>query len=316
MAGRESLSGFRARRSRVLLEITILVAALYIIGGLGAFLIASRSFNHLAKSSTDKLIDEKAQTISSSYDYLADLEMKLLLEEYGIQNIDRGRLYAKLARMDPSDLDPLQDFLIREVDKMRRSELLGLEHIFMTVPNPMGGGLITFVSSDPDQLYLQFPDEMVTAVEDGASYLLMEEGFQALGLTGAQLATFSYIQSPVAENITVGFIGVTSMQKDIDEINGFYADEKRSTLISYAVISVVSVAAIIVLTFFVLRHLIRKRITEPIDLLSSEAKEVMEGNLDIDIAVHGGGEFEGLETAFKKMVESFRVYIARSLGED
>ena len=42
----------------------------------------------------------------------------------------------------------------------------------------------------------------------------------------------------------------------------------------------------------------------------------MEGNLDIDIVVHQGGEFEGLETAFKEMVESFRVYIARSIGED
>ena len=71
MANGEGKGKFKTRRSRVLLEITLLVAVLYIIGGLAAFFIASRSFNELAKSSTDKLIDEKAQTISSSYDYLA-----------------------------------------------------------------------------------------------------------------------------------------------------------------------------------------------------------------------------------------------------
>ncbi len=79
-------------------------------------------------------------------------------------------------------------------------------------------------------------------------------------------------------------------------------------------ITLISIVIIMVLTFFVLRLLIRKRITEPIDILSAEAGEVMEGNLDIDVVVHEGGEFEGLETAFKKMVESIRTYIARSLG--
>jgi HAMP domain-containing protein len=316
MANSEGKGRFKTRRSRVLLEITVLVAVLYIVGGLAAFFIASRSFNHLAKSSTDKLIDEKAQTISSSYDYLAELEMQLLLDNFGLGNIDRNRLYAKLALEDPNDLDPLQTFLNQEVAKMRESELLGLQSIFMAVPNPMGGGLITFVSSDPGQLYMQFPDEIVSAVEGGESYLLMEDGLPALGVKGAQLITFSYIASPVSSDIKVAFIGVTPMQQDIDDINKFYDDEKKDTMINYSIISVISVVLIILLTYFVLRYLIRKRITEPIDILSGEAEEVMEGNLDIDIAVHKGGEFEGLETAFKKMVESFRVYIARSIGED
>ncbi len=42
----------------------------------------------------------------------------------------------------------------------------------------------------------------------------------------------------------------------------------------------------------------------------------MGGNLDIDVVVHEGGEFVELETAFKEMVESFRKYIAKSMGED
>jgi nitrogen fixation/metabolism regulation signal transduction histidine kinase len=41
----------------------------------------------------------------------------------------------------------------------------------------------------------------------------------------------------------------------------------------------------------------------------------MKGNLDVDIEVHEGGEFEGLERAFKEMVESTKRLIARSVGE-
>jgi len=61
---------------------------------------------------------------------------------------------------------------------------------------------------------------------------------------------------------------------------------------------------------------IGKRITRPIDELSAAAEEVMEGNLDVEIEVRRGEEFEGLKRAFKDMVESFRRYIAKSVGEE
>ncbi len=44
-------------------------------------------------------------------------------------------------------------------------------------------------------------------------------------------------------------------------------------------------------------------------------REVMTGNLDVDVKVHEGGDFEGLEYAFKEMVESFRKYIAKSIDD-
>jgi len=42
----------------------------------------------------------------------------------------------------------------------------------------------------------------------------------------------------------------------------------------------------------------------------------MEGNLDVDVEVHKGGDFENLERAFKEMVDSIRKYIAKSTGEE
>jgi len=71
-----------------------------------------------------------------------------------------------------------------------------------------------------------------------------------------------------------------------------------------------------IISFFVLSYLIRKRITEPIDELAATAEEVMQGDLEVEAKVHEGGEFEGLERAFKEMVDSFRKYIARSVGEE
>ena len=67
----------KKRRSRVLWEITALVAAVYVIGGLAAFFISRSSYNRLAQKSTDKFIEEKAETISSSYDYLAESDRTL-----------------------------------------------------------------------------------------------------------------------------------------------------------------------------------------------------------------------------------------------
>ena len=39
------------------------------------------------------------------------------------------------------------------------------------------------------------------------------------------------------------------------------------------------------------------------------------GNLDVNIEVHEGEEFEGLQYAFREMVESFRAFMAKAVGE-
>jgi nitrogen fixation/metabolism regulation signal transduction histidine kinase len=78
---------------------------------------------------------------------------------------------------------------------------------------------------------------------------------------------------------------------------------------------VISVFVVAIISFFILSLMLRKRITEPIDELAATAEEVMQGNLDVEVAVHEGGEFEGLEGAFKEMVEDFRRFIARSMDD-
>jgi HAMP domain-containing protein len=305
---------FQSRRSRVLWEITILVVVVYVVGGLAAFLISMTSYNRLCRESTEKLIEEEANTISSSYDYLAKTEMEMILANYGVENINLAAFYAKVSAADKNDLDPLQAYLMQEFEEMRAGGLLNLRYIFMFIPDPISQDLIVFASNAQGFLYTQFSDQINNAVMSGESWILLEEGMPALGLEGAQLVTFSKIPSPVQEGVMLTFMGITPMQDDIDEINQFYADEKKTTMISYISITLISLVAIIVVTFFGLRLMIRKRITEPIDILSAKAGEVMEGNLDVYVMVHKGGEFEGLESAFKEMVESMRTFIDKSTG--
>jgi HAMP domain-containing protein len=310
----ETGGGTKSRRSRVLWEITALVVVVYVISGVAAFFISMGSYNRLAKESTDKLINEKAQTISSSYDYLATAEMQVILSTYGKENIVENEFLGKVMKQDRDDIHPLQAFVSGEFQKMKDSGLLGLEYIFMVMTIPLTGEQVNFISNDRSRFYTELPGSINQAVENGDSWILVEEGFPALGLEGAQLVTFTQVLAPVETETWLTFIGITPMQDDIDQINSFYDQEKKNTMISYALVTMISLVIIIVVTFFVLRYLIRKRITEPIDVLSGEAEEIMEGNLDVEIAVHKGGEFEGLEQAFREMVVSFRNFIEKSTG--
>jgi nitrogen fixation/metabolism regulation signal transduction histidine kinase len=106
------------------------------------------------------------------------------------------------------------------------------------------------------------------------------------------------------------------MQEKIDSINAFYDSERNSISLTLGLVVLISIIVVALITFFLLNYLIRKRITEPVDELAAAAEQVMQGNLDVEITVHEGGDFEGLERAFREMVESFRKYIARSTGEE
>ncbi|MBN1288086.1 MAG: HAMP domain-containing protein [Actinobacteria bacterium] len=48
------------------------------------------------------------------------------------------------------------------------------------------------------------------------------------------------------------------------------------------------------------------RITEPIDELADAAEQVIAGNLDMEVPVRRGEEFEGLKNAFNEMLRNIR----------
>ncbi len=225
------------RSSRVLWEITTLVVVVYLIGGLAAFLIAQNSYNNLSEESVNKLIEEKANTISSSYNYLVKAQTDILFKEYDTASVDLPTFYARLVAGDKNDLDPLQVYIDTKMEAMVEEGLLDLQYLFMIIPpNPLSKNPITLASSDPELVFMDMPPEISDAIEEEKSWVILEDGIPALGLEGEQLVTFTKITSPFESNVIISFVGITDMSWDIAEIRQFYDDEKKDAMVEWGVI--------------------------------------------------------------------------------
>jgi nitrogen fixation/metabolism regulation signal transduction histidine kinase len=106
------------------------------------------------------------------------------------------------------------------------------------------------------------------------------------------------------------------MHEEIAEMRGFYDREKHDIYLMMILVMAAAVIAFILLTFLAMSFLIRRNITRPVEELSAAVRQVMQGDLDVEIPVREGEELEGLKRAFREMVESFRMLIARSTGKD
>jgi nitrogen fixation/metabolism regulation signal transduction histidine kinase len=153
-------------------------------------------------------------------------------------------------------------------------------------------------------------------MEAETPYLLREEGVPELGLEGAQLIILGAQEFAFAPGFQFFYVSIVPMQEKIDAVNAYYDQERRNVSLTLGLSVFLSIIAVVIIIFFLLSYLIRKRITEPIDELAAEAKEIMEGNVDVEIKVHEGGEFQGLEQAFREMAQSIQKLIFRSTEEE
>ncbi|MBN2168490.1 MAG: HAMP domain-containing protein, partial [Actinobacteria bacterium] len=109
------------------------------------------------------------------------------------------------------------------------------------------------------------------------------------------------------------YFSFSSMHDELAAIDTFYRNESRSVNLLLALVLGGSIIALIVMTFFVLSYLIRKKITRPIDELVTAAEQAMEGDVDVQVPVRPGEEFEGLKTAFNQMLARLREIIYQSI---
>jgi methyl-accepting chemotaxis protein len=305
-------SGFESRRSRILYQITALVVIVLIASGLATFFLVRGSQDRLIEKSIDKVIDTESENLSDVIDFMIKTMVVSQAEQLNVQ--DEAAFFAAILREEITDL---QSWAIEQYRSMVESGLFGMEYIILILP-PSQYIREPFIlaANDEELIYnWEVPEYMVEAIREGKSYLLLEDGVPELGLSGAQLVLFTSSPSPFKADYDITHISVIPMQEKIDSINAFYDSERKSTSLTLGLVVLFSVIVVMLITFFVLSYLIRRRITEPIDRLAAAAEEVMEGNLDVDIEVHEGDEFEILERAFKEMVESFRAFMAKAVGE-
>ncbi len=303
---------FKKKKSGILYMITALIIVVFIAYGLVTMFIFRDSQNQLIDKSIDRILQTEMQNLLSASSYIAELLLPVFEEKIG-EATPQELIDALLNKR----LTEGQRFIIQEMKKMVQSGLFELESVsIVMLPSPFNPQPLVIAASDESLIYgWEVPEEILEVIEGGGGYIYRAEGFPDLGLSGPYAVIANKGISPTS-GTEVGYLFVKPMGDKVAEIESFYDQERNRTNALLWLTVVIAVLVVVAITFFVLSHLIRRRITEPIDELAAAAEEVMEGNLDVEIAVHESGEFAGLERAFKEMVESFRKYIARSVGEE
>lgn len=317
-ASKEAMSAdFRIKRLKILYQVTILLVVVLIASGLATFLIIHGSQERLIDKSIEKLLENSAENVHSTFSYIATLlapEFEERLRDTSEQEFINALLNEQLTGV--------QEFTNSELRKMVDDKFLGMEMIMVILPpSELFKEPLVFACSDESLVYnWEVPEYLVDAIEGGVPYLWMEDGISELDLKGNYLIVVGELEAENADNEDgaggVGIVAFIPMHDEITAVNQFYDNERNTTNAIMGAVVVGSIIIVILIVFFVLSYLIRKRITEPIDELSAVAEEVMKGNFDVEIRIREGEEFEGLKRAFKEMVESFRKYIAKSVGEE
>jgi len=313
MAEKKESKGLKKKRSRILYEITGLIVILLIIMGVLSFLFINSAFDRLIDKSVDKLVETQAETIHTGLGYLSQSLAEEIMGD--ISSLTPEQLAEMNQAMVEGKPSQLTIAATESLKQLVEEEVLGLELVVEVDPDDQ-----IIISSDDSLAFTKLPEEVLSAVEEaedeGKTYVYLEDGIPALGLEGEYLMSF-YDMSRVTP-VLRGYQGFhfVSMQEAVADINSFYDSERTRSTVIIALIVGGSILLIILITFFVLSYLIRRQITQPIDALVSAAGEVMEGNLDVEVEVHEGGDFESLERAFKEMVDSIRTYISKSTGGD
>lgn len=308
MPGKMVSDRFRRKRSGILFLITGLIVVVFIAFGLVSMLLFRSSEERLIGKSIDRMIETEMQNLVSASSYIAELLLPAFEERIG------GASPTELVKaLLNKELSEGQTFIIEEMKRMVASGLFELESVSIVMPpSPLNAEPLVIAASDESLIYeWAVPGYVMDIIEEGGGYIYREDGFPEFGLQGPH-AVIADAQISPTSGTEVGYLFVKPMSEEVAEIDAFYDEERNRTSTMLWLTLAVSVLAAAAISFFVLSLLIRKRITRPIDEIAATAEEVMEGNLDVEVAVHEGGEFEGLERAFKEMVESFRRFIERS----
>lgn len=291
---------------------TTLVIAVFIVYGLVSWLTFRGSQSRLIEKSREKLIQTQVQSITSTADYLSSIFIAMFEEK-----LDRLKPEEMAIAFANREITEAQKALVEEFKKVTEKGLQGQELLLVILlPTPLNPKPTVIISSEESLIYeWEVPDYLAKAIDEGDSYIWMEEGIPELDLQGEYVMVISRFDDQETGGATAS-VSVKSMKEELADIEGFFDQERSYINLVMGAVVLGSVLVVFAITFFILNYLIRKRITEPVEGLAAAAGEVMEGNLDVEIEVHRGGEFEVLERTFKEMVESFRKYIARSVGED
>ncbi|MBN2168186.1 MAG: HAMP domain-containing protein [Actinobacteria bacterium] len=304
-------------RSVILLQITVLVIIVVIVSGALSLILFRNSMNRMIEKSKDKLIESEASLIMSSHDFLS----AILTEIQALKGISSDPDTAAVEILEAYSKGEISGFQKAASDVLKSQVDSGLQGVVLAIESippstGFGPGSTIIFSSDNKYIFEEVPEEVVEMAEkEGNTYRLFENGIEKFGLDGEYLVT-SYVFKPYPESTGIYYFDFKPMHEELASINDFYNKESKRTYMILGLVIGGSILVLILITFFILSVLIRRKITRPIDELSEAAEQVMDGNLDVEVEIRKGEEFEGLKRAFNEMLKSIRDVIARATGED
>lgn len=313
MAEEQNHVSYKKSGSRILWQITILVLVVFIISASLTWIFYWRSTDDLIEESKEEIIMTEAGNMSSTYGFIIDLiagkfedELNLTAEEQ--VDVLMGLTTGKISKIQADINDMMIDMI--------EAGTLGMQEAFVVLPGgtPLAKNDTIVIGSDTDRIYEEVPNNIQTIYDGSERYLFLENGIPEWGLEDEYLVVYeAVVFGSTGQDVLA--TAIKSMHVEMERINSFYKSKQRRINIIMSAVIACSLLLLFVVTFFVLRHLIRSRITKPIDELSEAAEQVMEGDLDVEIEISKGEEFEGLKRAFVNMLESIRDIMSRATGE-
>lgn len=303
-------------RSKVLLQITALVLILFTVSAIVTFFIYRGSINRLTEKSKKDLVATQAASLGSSFSSLAGILNDLILAGAGGEYETAQVFINSIQTKTPTESTLEANAMIKDIVD---TGIVGDDGvIFVVIPKfpPVINEPMVLISSKDSLMFADVPNELFDALENGENYSLLEEGVPEWGIKDEQLLVYEEIESGYGGmGLTIYGAGLKSMHDDIARIYNDYNEERNRTNIVIGLVIACSLVLLFIATFFILRHLIRSQITKPIDELAATAEQVMEGDVDVEVPVRKGEEFENLKKAFNEMLKAIRAGISGSSDE-
>jgi len=300
-------------RSRFLFEATAYLVILFILSGLAIFFSFTNVRNRQFNTSVDNLITDYANVVSEAFD---NVTPQLL--ELSTMTLPPFDPQEPILAILEKRINEYVHFIDVWMQKIIDEGALSANRMFLiAMPSAFIQQAEIVMSSDESLIYnWPVPDYLQQVINDNKIYVYLPRGIPELGMNDESLVIIKKMEGMVNLSFPSAFVGVGSIHEKVAAINDFYNNQKKDSTILMVLIMLISALLLSLLSFFALRYLIRKRITKPVDELSAAAEEVMEGNLDVEIEIHKGEEFEGLKYAFKELLDAFRSVISQSVEDN
>ncbi|MBN2169406.1 MAG: HAMP domain-containing protein [Actinobacteria bacterium] len=301
----------RRKRSITLYQTTLLVLVVFLLAGFASYFIYYRSQERLIDTSRDKLLQMEVDTVSSLCSYGVDF--LIYLGEEKIKGLNTQSLEQSIAQ---GTISPPQEFLNDTLTEMVDSGFLGIEAgVLILFPSAQNPQAVIVASNDEELIHKhEVSPELLEAFDDNKPYIWAEEGIPELKIDGMTLVVTELAEVP-GTDLKLGVSVAKPMEDDVAAIDRFFNEKKSKGSRNLMLLTIISIVMTALLTLVFLAVLVRRRITRPMDELSSFAQEIMEGDLDVEIPVKKGEEFAGLKKAINTMVDNLKAVIALPVSE-